>query len=101
MSATTHVTIPDFQSNIPYFMGKVFSGQNKIVIGEPVTKGKSAVLISMDEYRKLRDPSLLYSDKQWNDLFMIFDKTKEKNKSKTAVKLQEDIEEAISAVRNE
>lgn len=95
----TSVSVDEFRSNLATILGRVMYGKDKIIIKK--YNREAAVLLSLDEYEKITDPTKRFSNKEWKDKFAIIDKIRERIPDIDPQVLQREIDEAIKEIRAE
>lgn len=95
----TSVSVDEFRSNLAEFLGRVMYGKDKIIIKK--YNREAAILLSLDEYEKIIDPTKRFSKKEWKDKFAIIDKIRERIPDIDPQVLQREIDEAIKEIRAE
>lgn len=95
----TSVSVDEFRSNLATILGRVMYGKDKIIIKK--YNREAAILLSLDEYEKITDPTKRFSNKEWEDKFAIIDKIKKRIPDAEQKALQQDIDETIKEVRAE
>ena len=96
---TNSVSIDEFRSNLAELMGRVMYGRDKIVIKK--YNREAAVLLSLDEYEKLVDPTKRFSKEEWIAKFALLDEIKQRIPAQDQEALQKDIDDAVITVRAE
>jgi len=96
---TNSVSIEEFRSNLAELIGRVMYGKDKIVIKK--YNREAAILLSLDEYEKLIDPTKRFSKEEWKAKFALLDEIKERMPDRDQETLQQDIDDAVKAVRAE
>ena len=93
------VSIDEFRTNLADLMGQVMYGKDKVVIKK--YNREAAVLLSLEEYEKLIDPSKRFTKEQWNKKFKVIDKIRERIPKHDQKLLEKEITEAVREVRAE
>lgn len=93
------VSVDEFRSNLATILGRVMYGKDKIIIKK--YNREAAILLSLDEYEQITDPTKRFSKKEWEDKFAIIDKIRERIPDIDPQVLQREIDEAIKEVRAE
>lgn len=93
------VSIDEFRSNLAELIGKVMYGQDRIMIKK--YNRDAAVLLSVDEYKKLIDPTKRFAKKEWIKKFTVIDKIRDQIPVTDQESLKEDIVRAVREVRAE
>lgn len=94
---TSPVSIDEFRTNLSELMGRVMYGKDRIFIKK--YNREAAVLLSVDEYEKLLDPTKRFTNKEWNKKFLLFDKIRDDISKKDQLHLQKEIDRAVKEVR--
>lgn len=74
-------------------------GKDKIIIKK--YNREAAILLSLDEYEKLVDPTKRFTKKEWAKKFAVIDKIRDRIPPQEQEKLEEDITRAVQEVRAE
>ena len=93
------VSIDEFRSNLAELIGKVMYGQDRVMIKK--YNREAAVLLSVDEYEKLIDPTKRFSKKEWVKKFAAIDKIRDQIPIQDQKSLKNDIIRAVREVRAE
>jgi len=92
-----YVSIDEFRSNLAELMGKVMYGQNRVMIKK--YNREAAVLISVDEYEKLLDPTKRLTKSQWDEAVKKLDAIRANIPEADPKEIQKKINQAIQEVR--
>ncbi len=95
----TSVSVGELRSNLATILGRVMYGKDKIIIKK--YNREAAILLSLDEYEKITDPTKRFSKKEWEDKFEIIDRIRKRIPTQEQEALQQDIDEAVKEVRAE
>lgn len=93
------VSIDEFRSNLAELIGKVMYGQDRVMIKK--YNREAAILLSVDEYEKLIDPTKRFTKKEWAKKFAVIDKIRDRISTQDQKSLKEDIMRAVREVRAE
>lgn|SRR3989338_1139593 len=94
---TTQVSIDELRSNLADIIGRVMYGESQIVVKK--YNREAAVIISKEEYERLKDPTKRLSKEQWNEKFRTIGKIKTKIPDINPREFDRVINEAIRDVR--
>lgn len=94
---TQTYSIADFRENLAQIIGRVMYGGEQAIIKK--YNQKAAVLVNSDDYARMIDPSLSYSEKDWQRLFAPLLNVAKRNKNGSYQKIQKDVSQAIQEVR--
>jgi len=93
------VSIDEFRSNLSEFIGRVMYGKDRVIIKK--YNREAAVLLSLDEYEKLMDPTKRLSKSQWGKAVQKLDGIRAKIPKVDQEILEKEINQAIQEVRAE
>src|SRR3989344_1111761 len=93
------VSIDEFRSNLAELMGKVMYGQNRVMIKK--YNREAAILLSVDEYEKLIDPTKRFTKKEWAKKFAVIDRIRDRIPAQDQESLKKDVARAVQEVRAE
>lgn len=100
MLNTNTVSIDELRSNLADIMNRVTYAQDKIVVKK--YNRDAAIIISVDEYEKLKDPRKRFSSKEaWDQLFKLTDKVRNRMSVKDQKNLEKITKEEIKVVRTQ
>lgn len=100
MNANTVVSIDELRQNLAQLVGQVMYGQDRILIKK--YDQKAAVLLSVEDYEKLLDPTKRLSQAQWDKAFAFFKTIKAKtNQNGLEEAIGKAVEEVRAAKRND
>ena len=94
-----YVSIDEFRSNLAELIGRVMYGKDKVIIKK--YKREAAILLSLDEYEKLLDPTKRLTKFQWNKAVQRLDRIRNKIPSVDQGILEKEINQAVKEVRSE
>lgn len=98
MLNTNVVSIDEFRSNLAEIVNRVTYAKEKIVVKK--YNRDAAILISVDEYEKLLDPRKRFTSyKDWDKLFTLTDKVRNRMSTKDQEELERITDEEVKAVR--
>lgn len=96
MKAT--VSLDEFRRNLSDIVARVMYGDQTVIVQKHNKSG--VIVISEQEYEKLRDPRKRFSSKaEWDRLFVIMDKIRARTPKLDLKKLEKIIDEEVKAVR--
>jgi len=93
------VSIDELRTNLAELIGKVMYGKDRIVIKK--YNRDAAILLSLDEYEKLMDPTKRLSKSQWDKSVQKLDRIRAKIPKVDQKILEKEINQAIQEVRAE
>src|SRR3990167_594088 len=91
------VSIDEFRTNLADLIGRVMYGNDRVVIKK--YNREAAILLSLEEYERLIDPTKRFSKKQWAKKFELIDKIKKRMQNVDPVVLEKEIDKAVKEVR--
>lgn len=92
------VSLDEFRKNLSDIVGKVMYGNQTILVQKHNKSG--VVVISEKEYESLRDPRKRFaSQKDWDTLFTLTDKVRERMSVKEQKELENVVHEEIKVLR--
>lgn len=91
------VSVDQLRTNLSQLIGQVMYGNDKVIIKK--YNREAAVLLSLDEYEKLVDPTKRFTPQDWQKKFSLMDKIKKRVPKNNQESLAADIEQAIVEVR--
>ncbi len=93
------VSIDELRTNLADVINRVTYANDKIVVKK--YNQEAAIIISLDEYEKLMDPTKRLSEKQWAQSFKKLDQFRTKIPKINPVEMDKIIDEAVTEVRAE
>lgn len=94
------VSLDEFRKNLSDIVSRVIYGNQVILVQKHNKTG--VVVISEQEYESLKDPRKRFSAKEdWDKLFVLTDKIRDRMPQKDQAELENIIEEEIKAVRTQ
>lgn len=94
------VSLDEFRKNLSDIVGRVMYGNQTVMVQKH--SRPSVVVISEKEYENLRDPRKRFTSKQdWDKLFVLTDKVRDKMSNKQQRELEKIINEEVQAVRSQ
>lgn len=93
------VSIDEFRSNLAELIGKVMYGKDRIMIKK--YNHNAAVLLSVEDYEKLIDPTKRLSPARWKAKYKTIDKIRESIPDIQPAAIEREVHKAIQAVRTE
>lgn len=99
MLNTNTVSIDELRSNLADIVNRVSYAQDRIVVKK--YNRDAVVLISVDEYEKLVDPTKRLSESEWQESFKRFDEIRAKMPKVDPEELEREIDRAVKEVRAE
>ncbi len=99
MLNTQTVSIDELRSNLADIVNRVTYAQEKVVVKKH--NRDVALIISLDEYEKLKDPTKRLSKKEWNESVKRLDEFRAKIPDFDPQEMERVIDEAVAEVRAE
>src|SRR3989344_8302034 len=93
------VSIDELRSNLADIINRVTYANGRVVVKK--YNRDAAIIISLDEYEKLMDPTKRLSEKQWADSFRKLDEFRAKIPKMDPQEMDKIIDEAVEEVRAE
>lgn len=93
------VSIEELRSNLADIVNRVTYANDKIVVKK--YNRDAVIIISLDEYEKLMDPTKRLSEKQWQDSVQKLNKLRAKIPHFDPQEMEKAIDEAVREVRAE
>ena len=93
------VSIDELRSNLADIINRVTYTNNTVVVKK--YNKETAIIISLDEYERLLDPTKRLSEKQWADSFKKLDEFRAKIPKMDPHEMDKIIDEAVAEVRAE
>lgn len=97
MLSSNPVSVDDFRTKLSEYIGRVVYGRDRIVIKK--YNREAAVLLSIEEYERLIDPTKRFSREEWQEKFARLDRIRDKISANDQKKLEKDIRRAVNEVR--
>lgn len=98
MKAT--VSLDEFRKNLSDIVSRVMYGNQIVLVQKHNRTG--VIIISEQEYENLKDPRKRFSSKEeWDKLFILTDKVRDRMSVEDQEKLEKIIDEEIKAVRSQ
>ena len=92
------ISLDDFRKNLSDIVAMVMYGNQAVRVQKHNRSG--VVVVSEQEYEYLKDPRKRFSSKKdWDKLFMLTDKVRNRISSKDQRSLEKIIDEEVKAVR--
>ena len=92
------VSLDEFRRNLSDIVARVMYGDQTVIVQKHHKSG--VIVISEQEYEKLRDPRKRFSSKAgWDGLFVLMDKIRARTSKLDSKKLEKIIDEEVKAVR--
>ena len=95
----TTVSIEEFRVNLADLVGRVMYGKDKVVIKK--YNRDAAILLNVDDYEKLLDPTKRLSKSQWGEAVQKLDSIRADIPESDPDEVQRKIDQAIQEVRSE
>lgn len=92
------VSVDEFRTKLSEFIGRVVYGRDRIVIKK--YNREAAILLSIEEYERLIDPTKRFTKEEWKKGFEFIDKARMASKDVPIEEAEALIEKAIKEVRN-
>lgn len=99
MLNTNTVSIDELRSNLADIVNRVTYAKDRIVVKK--YNRDAAILISVDEYEKLVDPTKRLSESEWQKSFKRLDEIRAKMPKVDPEELEKEIDRAVKEVRAE
>lgn len=93
------VSVDEFRTNLSEFIGRVVYGRDRIVIKK--YNKNAAVLLSVEEYERLVDPTKRLTEAEWQKKFEKLDTIRDRIPPEDQKQLESDINRAVREVREE
>lgn len=93
------VSVDEFRTNLAELIGRVMYGKDQIIIKK--YNRDAAVLINVEDYEKLLDPTKRLSSARWKDKFKIIDKIRASMPEIDPNVLEKEIDRTVKEVRAE
>lgn len=91
------VSIDELRSNLADIVNRVTYAKEKVVVRK--YNRDAVIIISLDEYEKLMDPTKRLSEKEWADSFKKLDQFRAKIPKVDPQEMEKSIDEAVREVR--
>ena len=91
------VSIDEFRTNLAQLIGKVMYAKDQVIIKK--YNRDAAILLSLDEYERLIDPSKRLSHARWKEKFKAIDRIKESMPEIDPELIEKEVAKAIKEVR--
>lgn len=99
MLQSNPVSIDELRTNLADIINRVTYANDKVVVKK--YNRDAAIIISLDEYEKLMDPTKRLSEKEWADSVKKLDEFRAKIPKVDPQKMEKAIDETIREVRTE
>ena len=93
------VSIDEFRSNLAELIGRVMYGKDRVIIKK--YNREAAVVLSVEEYKKLLDPTKRLSEARWKDKFKNIDRIRTSMSEVDPEVIEDEVAKAVKAVRAE
>lgn len=93
----TSVSVDEFRTNLSELIGRVMYGNDKVVI-KKYNRG-AAVLLGLEEYERLIDPTKRLSQTRWEDKFRTIDRIRESMPNIDPEVIEKKVRLAVATVR--
>ena len=93
------VSIDELRNNLAELIGRVMYGGDRVIIKK--YNREAAVVLSIDEYERLIDPTKRFSPKIWKSKFKAIDKIRESIPEIDSDVIEREVNKAVQAVRAE
>lgn len=93
------VSIDEFRTNLAELIGRVMYGKDRVIIKK--YNREAAIVLSLEEYEKLIDPTKRLSESRWKDKFKTIDKIKASMSDIDPEIIEAEVAKAVKAVRAE
>lgn len=91
------VSVDEFRSNLAELFGRVMYGSSRIMIKK--YNRDAAVLLSVDDYKKLLDPTKRLSKNQWDKAVEKLEVIRANIPEVNPVVIEEEVKQAVQIVR--
>lgn len=99
MLNTNTVSIDELRSNLADIVNRVTYANDKVMVKK--YNREAVILISVDEYEKLVDPTKRLSESEWQESFKRLDEVRVKMPKADPEELEREIGRAVKEVRAE
>lgn len=99
MLQSNQVSIDELRSNLADIINRVTYANDRVVVKK--YNRDAAIIISLDEYEKLMDPTKRLSEKEWQESWKRLDKIRAKMPKVDPEELDREIDKAVEEVRAE
>lgn len=93
------VSVDELRTNLAELIGRVMYAKDKVVIKK--YNRDAAVLMSVEEYERLLDPTKRLSQARWRDKFRTIDKIRASMPEIDSGVIEKEVAKAVKAVRAE
>lgn len=97
MISNNAVSIDELRSNLADIVNRVTYAKDRVIVKK--YNRDAAIIISLDEYEKLMDPTKRLSDTEWKDSFKVIDEIRAKMSKVDPQELEKIIDETVKEVR--
>lgn len=91
------VSIEEFRVNLADLVGRVMYGKDRVIIKK--YNRDAAVLLSVEDYEKLLDPTKRLSKLQWNEAVKKLESIRADIPEADPEKIQKEIDQAVREIR--
>lgn len=91
------VSIDEFRTNLAQLIGKVMYAKDQVIIKK--YNRDAAILLSLEEYEKLIDPTKRLSQARWKGKFEAIDRIRESMPEVEPKLIEKEVAKAIKEVR--
>ncbi len=91
------VSIDEFRTNLAELIGKVMYAKDQVIIKK--YNREAAILLSLEEYERLIDPTKRFTKEQWSKKFRVIDKIRDRIPEQDQEMLEKEIDGAVREVR--
>ena len=91
------VSIDEFRTNLADLIGRVMYGKDRIVIKK--YNREAAILLSLEEYERLIDPTKRLSKARWKEKFKTIDRIRESMPEIDQKLIEKEVAKAVKEVR--
>lgn len=91
------VSIEEFRVNLADLVGRVMYGKDRVVIRK--YNRDAAILLSLEDYEKLLDPTKRLTKSQWNKEVQKLDRLRADIPETSPVEIQKEVKKAVQEVR--
>ncbi len=91
------VSVDEFRSNLAQLIGRVMYGRSRVMIKK--YNRDAAVLLSVDDYEKLLDPTKRLSKNEWDEAVEKLEAVRNNIPEVNPVVIEEEVKQAVQNVR--
>ena len=91
------VSIDEFRTNLAELIGKVMYAKDQVIIKK--YNREAAILLSLEEYERLIDPTKRLSQARWKEKFKTIDRIRESMPEIDQKLIEKEVAKAVKEVR--